>query len=78
MALGDELPAVEGDDAGGFLSAMLQRVQAEHGQRAGIGMAENAEHAALLVQLVVDRARVLKASHGLSLAAVACRFDEPV
>ena len=29
MALGVELGAVEGDDAGRFLAAMLQRVQAE-------------------------------------------------
>ena len=37
---------------GRFLAAMLQRMQAEHGQRAGIGMAENAEHAALFMQRV--------------------------
>ena len=52
-ALGVEMVAVEGDDAGGFLAAMLQGVQAERGDRCGIGMAENAEHAAFLVQAVV-------------------------
>ena len=45
--------AVEADDAGGFLAAMLERMQAERGQRRGIGMIEDAEDAALLVQPVL-------------------------
>ena len=45
-ALGVETLAVEGDDAGGFLAAVLQRVQAERGDGGGVGMAEDAEHAA--------------------------------
>ena len=49
-ALGMETLAVEGDDAGGFLAAMLERVQAERGDGGGIGMAEDAEHAAFLAQ----------------------------
>ncbi len=52
-ALGVETLAVEADDAGGFLAAMLERVQAERGDRGGVGMAEDAEHAALLAQPVV-------------------------
>ena len=48
-----ELLAVEGDDAAGLLAAVLQGVQAERGQRGGVGMAEDAEDAALLAQLVV-------------------------
>ena len=51
-ALGMEALAVEGDDAGGFLAAMLERVQAERGDGGGVGMAEDAEHAALLAQAV--------------------------
>ena len=51
-ALGMEPVAVEGDDAGGFLAAMLERMQAERGDGGGIGMAENAEHAAFLAQAV--------------------------
>ena len=51
-ALGMEALAVEGDDAGRFLAAMLQRVQAERGDRGGVGMAEDAEHAAFLAQPV--------------------------
>ena len=47
-AFGMEALAVEGDDAGGFLAAMLERVQAERGDGGGVGMAENAEHAAFL------------------------------
>ena len=41
-----EALAVEGDDAGGFLAAMLERVQAERGDRGRVGMAEDAEDAA--------------------------------
>ena len=50
--LGMEALAVEGDDAGGFLAAMLERMQAERGDRGGVGMVEHAEHAALLAQPV--------------------------
>ena len=52
-AMGVELLAVIGDDAGRFLAAMLQRMEAERRQRRRFGMAEDAEHAALLVQMVV-------------------------
>ena len=52
VALGDKMAFVIGDDARGFLAAMLQRMQPQHHQRAGIGMAENAKHAALLMQRV--------------------------
>ena len=51
--MGVELLAVIGDDAGRLLAAMLQRVQAERRQRRRLGMAEDAEHAAFLVQMVV-------------------------
>ena len=51
-ALGMKALAVEGDDAGGFLAAVLERVQAERGDGGGVGMAENAEHAAFLAQPV--------------------------
>ncbi len=44
--------AVEGDDAGGFLAAMLERMQAERGDGGSVGMAEDAEHAAFLAQPV--------------------------
>ena len=51
-ALGVEPLAVEGDDAGGLLAAVLQGVQAERGDRRGVGMTEDAEYAAFLVQAV--------------------------
>ena len=47
-----EALAVERDDAGGLLAAMLQGVQAERGDRGGVRMAEDAEHAAFLAQPV--------------------------
>ena len=43
-----EAAAVEGDDAGGFLAAMLEGVQSERGDGGGLGVAEDAEHAAFL------------------------------
>ena len=45
-----ELTAVEADNARCLLSAMLQGMQAQRGEGGGIGMTENAEHAAFLVQ----------------------------
>jgi len=45
-ALGMEALAIEGDDAGGFLAAVLEGVQAERGDRGGVGVVEDAEHAA--------------------------------
>ena len=52
-AFGMEPLAVERDDAGGFLAAMLQRVQAERGDGRGIGVAEDAEHAAFFPKAVL-------------------------
>ena len=51
-ALGVEPRAVEGDDAGRLLAAMLKGVQPERDDRRGVRMAEDAEHAAFLVQPV--------------------------
>ena len=50
-----EADAVESDDAGGFLAAMLQGVQAKGGNRGGVGMIEDPEDAALLAQPVAVR-----------------------
>ena len=47
-----EMAAVEGDDAGGFLAAMLQGMQAERGVGGGIGSPVDAEQRTLLVKLV--------------------------
>ena len=51
-AVGVELFAVISDDAGRLLPTMLQRVQAERGQRRRVGMAVHPEHAAFLVEVV--------------------------
>jgi hypothetical protein len=47
-----ELAAVEGDDTGRFLSTVLEGVKPESRQRCCIGMAENAEDAAFLVECI--------------------------
>ena len=44
--------AVERDDAGCFLAAVLERMQAERGNCRGVGMTEYAEYAALLAEPV--------------------------
>ena len=46
--LGMKPGPIEGDDAGCLLAAVLQGVQSERGDGGGRGMAEDAEHAALL------------------------------
>src|SRR5262249_4452629 len=51
-ALGMKALAIVGDDAGGFLAAMLERVQPERRDRGGVRVAEHTEHAALLTQPV--------------------------
>ena len=51
-AFGMEARAVERDDAGGFLAAMLQGVQTERRDGGGVRVSENAEHAAFFPQAV--------------------------
>jgi hypothetical protein len=51
--LGMEVLSVISDDAGRFLPAMLQRMQAQHGERRGVLVSEDAKYAALLPELVV-------------------------
>ena len=68
-ALGVEALAVEGDDAGGLLAAVLKGVQAERGDGGGVGVAEDAEHAALLAQAIgiwIERLRVGGHGHALN------------
>ncbi len=48
-----EAQTVEGDDARGFLAAMLEGVQAERGQGRRIRVPENAEYAAFFMQRIV-------------------------
>src|SRR5512143_2310149 len=68
VAFRSEMSVVIGDDTGGFLPAMLKRMQAEHGQRARIRVPENAEYAALLAQRIPLKVLILwKAGHGLPL-----------
>jgi len=48
-----ELPAVEADDSGRLLSAVLEGVESERGMGRGVRMAEDAEDAALILQMIV-------------------------
>jgi hypothetical protein len=52
-AMGVELSPVEGDDAGGLLAAMLQRMQPQRHMGRGIDMAVDTEDRAFLAQMVV-------------------------
>jgi hypothetical protein len=52
MAFLMEALAVEGDDTGCFLPAMLKRMQAKRRQRCRIGMSQNSENAAFLMQRI--------------------------
>ena len=47
--------AVGGDDAGRFLSAMLERVQAEVGELLRLGMGVDGDHATFVAKFVGSR-----------------------
>jgi hypothetical protein len=47
--------AVGGADAGAFLAAMLQRVEAQVSQLGGFGMAVDGDYAALFVEFIVHK-----------------------
>ncbi len=51
--LGMKPGAVERDDAGGFLAAVLERVQTERRDGGGVRVVDDAEHAALFAQAIV-------------------------
>src|SRR5262249_32939901 len=76
-ALGVEALAIIGDDAGGFLAAMLQGVQSERRDRRGIGVAEHAEYAALLTQPVIIKAVRVRSFDLLAHLASKLSFTKP-
>jgi hypothetical protein len=49
----EKLPVVAGDDAGAFLSAMLQGVKTVVRQFRGIRVTENAEHTAIMFGVIL-------------------------
>ncbi len=81
-ALRVEAAAVIGDDAGGFLSAMLERMQSERGERGGVGMPEDSEHPAFLAQTVAHcvgieiGGRFLRHAHQQALTLVARHCED--
>src|SRR5438876_724474 len=54
-----QLFAVAGDDAGGFLAAMLQRVKTEISEVRGFGVTEDAEDTTLVVKMIVGKCEFL-------------------
>ena len=72
-ALGLEALAVEGDDAGRFLAAVLEGMQAEGGQRRRVGMAVDAEYAAFLAQPVAVQFEI-ECRCSLAVALSECRL----
>ena len=58
-AVSVEVVAVAGDDAGGFLAAMLECIEAEVREIGGFGMAEDAEDTTLVVEVVVSESESL-------------------
>jgi hypothetical protein len=65
MALLIKALAVEGDDAGCFLSAMLKRMQAKRRERGGIGMSQNSENPAFFMQRISVERMVGREGMGL-------------
>ena len=72
-AFGLEALAVEGHDAGRLLAAVLQGVQAQRCQGCGIGVAIDAEYAALLAQPVAVEVEV-RYPCSLAVALPECRL----
>jgi hypothetical protein len=69
-ALGVKPLAVKADNPGGFLAAMLQRVEAERGNRRGVGVAEDTEYAALFTQPIAVKVEDGSLCHGHRLAII--------
>ena len=65
--------AVEADDAGGLLAAVLQRMQAERGDGGGIRMTENAEHPAFFAQPVVFKIEAASYCHAHRPSIISAR-----
>ena len=61
------LRAVGGGDAGGFLPAMLQRVKSQVGHLRGFGWPNIAEHAAMIVKMIVVEVWI-RYAHAFSMA----------
>ena len=62
--------AVEANNPGGFLAAMLQRVEAEHGDSRGVRVPENAEHAAFFTQPIAVKVVEGSSYHSHRLAII--------
>ena len=63
-----EALAVKGDNARGFLAAMLQGVQAQRRDGRRLGMAENAEDAAFLAEAVAVEVELVVKVRGVGFA----------
>jgi hypothetical protein len=58
-ALGVELAAVKGDNAAGFLAAVLKGMKAERGDGGGVGVAKNAKNSAFFAESIVIEVEVV-------------------
>ena len=57
-----QIAAIARDDSGGFLPAMLQRVQAEIGELRRFFVSEDAEHTTFVMETVVSESELLRHS----------------
>src|SRR6202000_2352188 len=67
-AFGMKTAAVEGDDTGGFLAAMLEGMQSERCDSSGVWMAEDAEYAAFLAKRIAVQ---------IGMSEMVLRLDRP-
>ncbi len=70
-----EVLAVGGGDAGRFLAAMLQGIEAEVGLARGVGMAVDGDYAAFFAQLGIVSDAILQGSEGTWDTRDAQRID---
>tara|TARA_B100002003_G_scaffold247235_1_gene278375 strand:- start:1057 stop:1296 length:240 start_codon:yes stop_codon:yes gene_type:complete len=62
-----ELIAVIGNDSGGLLASVLERMQAQRRQSGGIGMVKDTENATFFSRLVIVEGTSRRKTHGVCL-----------
>jgi hypothetical protein len=70
-AFGVETVAVEGNDAGGFLSAVLKGMQPKSGDRRSFRMTIDAEYAAFFAERVAIKVEIVQVRRRIAIGRVA-------
>jgi hypothetical protein len=58
-----QFASICGHDAGGFLTAVLQRVQAEVGEFGGFFVAVHPDYATVVVEVIIEQRKLISDGH---------------